>query len=127
MAPICVPHDEGKPNRGLFSGSAGYISPIYRRKQQNRGRFSGRASSPAPNVSASSGKHVGEEQTSGQKVSLHLPQTTDDGLGSEFVIINTGPDDEGFEFCQDCGASKHPDHLEKVSSRIYPTYTSGLI
>ena len=121
MAPICVPHDEGKPNRGLFSGSAGYISPILQKKTtKSGGRFSGRAKLPAPNVSASSGKHVWRGTDFWSKVSLHLPQTTDDGLGSEFVIINTGPDDEGFEFCQDCGASKHPDHLEKVSSRIYP-------
>jgi hypothetical protein len=119
FAPICVPHDGGVARRDMSTGAAKFIRPIFHKQvTKNTSRFSGRARLPAPDVhDLSCGEPLWEGSSSWNRVSLYMPDDESEGLGIEFVLVNTGPGGDGFEFCQDCGASLHPEHIEKVQVR----------
>jgi hypothetical protein len=117
FAPICVPHANGRPHHGLrvYNGTD-YVRPIsHKNTTKKSGRFSGRARLPAPDVNdISSGAPIWSGVNSWKGCNVFVAKdSTGGGLGTEFVLINTGPEEEGFEFCSSCGASMNPEHIQK--------------
>ncbi len=119
FAPICLPHDNGKPVHYMSTGKANFIGPILQSQvTKNTSRFSGRARLPAPDAEdLASGDASWRGTNRWARVSLYTTNDQQDGFGTEFVLVNTGPGEEGFNFCEQCGASMHPEHIEKVAGR----------
>ena len=113
LAPICVPHDDYQERR-TFSTHDNAVRPIHHKQTTKKStRRSGRAKLPAPDVrDISKGKPLWKGTKTWASCQVFLAQeSTGQGLGTEFVLLNTGPEEEGFEFCNSCGASMDKDHL----------------
>jgi hypothetical protein len=119
FAPICVPHDNGKPVRNMSTGKADFVGPVFQKSVTKKGsRFSGRARLPAPDAHDLAQRDaVWTGGAPWNRVSLYTSNEQQEGFGTEFVLVNTGPGEEGFTFCEQCGSSMHSEHIEKVSGR----------
>ena len=118
LAPICVPHDERRERRN-WSTYDTHVRPIHHKQTTKKSsRRSGRAKLPAPDINdISSGTPLWKGSGDWKSCRVFLAQeTTGQGLGTEFVLLNPGPDEEGFEFCSSCGASMDKDHLISAGS-----------
>tara|TARA_B110001452_G_scaffold43938_1_gene33616 strand:- start:183 stop:1880 length:1698 start_codon:yes stop_codon:yes gene_type:complete len=113
LAPITVPHNDGR-ELPTFSTYNINVRPIHHRGTTKKERTtSSRASLPAPDVQdLSEGQPIwsGAERWGRCRVYLGEEESKD-ALGTQFVLINRGPEDEGFSFCSSCGASLHEDHI----------------
>ena len=119
FSPICVPHYDGRPHHGMkVNANTDFVRPItHKNTTKKGGRFSGRAKLPAPNTDdISSGRPIWNGNGQWGGCNIYVAQDlANQGLGTEFVLINTGPEEEGFSFCGSCGASMDDDHLQKYS------------
>ena len=118
LAPICVPHDNGQPRLNMSTKKATtLVKPVYvKQVTKNTTKFSGRARLPAPEINdLSRGEPAWTGSNQWKSVSLYTSTHDEEGLGTEFVLINTGPGENGFTFCENCGASMHPQHIKKVA------------
>lgn len=124
FSPICVPHANGAPQMGLpIDGNTPYVQPIFHKQVSKKpGRFSGKAQLPAPDINdISKGKPLFEFDKKWNGCKIYVAQeSSNEGLGTDFVLINSGPDGEGFEFCERCGASLHEEHLKPHYNKHFP-------
>lgn len=112
LAPITIPHNDGQPLPG-FSTQNRNVRPEHHRSTTKTERgTSSRANLPAPDVqNLNQGQHIWAGSEKWARCKIYLDQEeSNDTLGTQFVLINRGPEDEGFVFCSSCGASLHEDH-----------------
>lgn len=124
LAPICIPHENHAPQPKLpINHEINNVHPKFHTEVTKRtSGYSGRVKLPAPSTNDISGGDAfweGEGTWGGCKLFV-ADESSQDSLGTEFVIINSGPDEEGFQFCNSCGASLHDEHIEKHMGSKYP-------
>ena len=109
LAPICTPHDERQPRPNLSTHDI-LVRPKHNKQTTKKSpRRSGRAKLPAPDINdLSSGTPLWPDHTPSSWASCKVftsQESAGEGFGTEFVLLNNGPDEEGFNFCNSCGAS----------------------
>jgi hypothetical protein len=120
LAPICVPHDDRR-ERPNWSTYDTHVRPIHHKQTTKKSsQRSGKAKLPAPDINdISSGKPLWTGAGDWKSCQVFLAEeTTGQGLGTEFVLLNPGPDEEGFVFCSSCGASMDKEHMIKASGDL---------
>ena len=124
LSPICVPHDNNVPQKHVpIDHETGQVHPIIHKEVSKKtARFSGRVQLPAPATEdISNGEPFWQGSSDWNLCQLFIAEeSSEENLGTEFVIINPGPDEEGFQFCGKCGASLHKEHIVHHHSKSFP-------